>query len=58
MSRDRSNNRFFVIMVIAVVVALYYGSVMAVTSNRCNGGPEKWIWVPPPHWQCVNPLSG
>jgi hypothetical protein len=51
--RNRRNTRFFWVMIVVLVVALYYAAVAGATVDRCGpGAREKWDWVPPPHWQC------
>ncbi len=53
MVRDRRNTRFFWLMLVMLLVVIYYGAVAGSTVDNCGPGtPEKWDWVPPPHWQC------
>jgi hypothetical protein len=38
MSRDRRSSGFFLLM------------IAACGTNQAS----KWIWVPPPHWECLS----
>ena len=53
MARDRRNTRFFWIMIVVLLIVAYYGAVMGGTVDHCGPQtPEKWSWIPPPHWIC------
>jgi len=52
-SRSRNQNQVFVILLVLLAVALWYGAVFAGTAGQCaNGGT--WVWTPPPHWRCLS----
>jgi hypothetical protein len=52
--RDKRNTQFFWILLVILAVVVYYGGVWAGTSDKCGSTvAEKWVWTPPPHWECV-----
>ncbi len=59
MPRDRRTNQLSIVLVVVIIVAIYYGATAAVTVDHCGkGNPAKWIWTPPPHWQCEVAITG
>jgi hypothetical protein len=53
LARDRRNTRFFWIMFLLLAIAAYYVIVMTTTIDNCGPQtPQRWSWVPPPHWIC------
>jgi|1186.fasta_scaffold414619_2 hypothetical protein len=51
MARDRSNTRFFVIMVIGLAVVIYVGLMFVSSGDKCGKGTKHWEWIPPT-WVC------
>ncbi len=51
MARDRSNTRFFVIMVVGLVVVIYVGLMFVSSGDKCGKGAKHWEWIPPT-WVC------
>ena len=54
MARDRTNNQIFVVLIILLAIAAWYGGVFIGTAANCSGGSSVWVWTPPPHWRCAN----
>jgi len=52
-SRTRNQNQIFVVLLLVLLVALWYGGVFAATAGQCRSGSEQWVWTPPPHWHCT-----
>jgi hypothetical protein len=55
-SRTRSQNQVFVVLVIILAIAFWYGGVFIGTQANCQGS-EVWVWTPPPHWKCQSPFD-
>jgi hypothetical protein len=51
MARDRSNTRFFVIMLAGLLLAIYVGLMFVSSGDKCGEGPKHWVWFPPT-WEC------
>jgi hypothetical protein len=55
MALNSRNTRFFWVMLLLLVVAMYVGVMFVSTADKCSAGhPQKWQWVPP-RWVCTNP---
>ncbi len=57
MARERTNNQLFVILIIVLAIAFWYGGVFVGTQKSSCSGSEVWVWTPPPHWRCANPYG-
>jgi hypothetical protein len=51
MARDARNTRFFVFMVIGLVIAIYVGLMFVSSGDKCGKGEKHWQWLPPT-WVC------
>ncbi|MGZ4683288.1 MAG: hypothetical protein ACXWCM_07680 [Acidimicrobiales bacterium] len=51
MARDARNTRFFVFMVIGLLVVIYVGLMFVSSGDKCGKGLKHWEWIPPT-WVC------
>jgi len=52
MARDASNTRFFVIMLVGLLLVIYVALMFVSSGDKCGrNGAKHWEWVPPT-WVC------
>ncbi len=51
----RRSNQIFVVLLVLVAIALWYGGVFVGTEANCRA-VQIWVWTPPPHWRCHEPV--
>ncbi len=51
MARDSRNTRFFVIMLVGLLIVMYVGLMFVSSGDKCGKGAKHWEWIPPT-WVC------
>ena len=53
MAREKSNTRFFVMMMFGLLLVIYVGVMFVSSGDKCGGkdAPKHWQWLPPT-WVC------
>jgi hypothetical protein len=55
MALNSRNSRFFWVMLVLLLVAMYIGLMFVSTGTKCGGDSNKhWQWTPP-EWVCNGP---